>query len=277
LTIFVAIATLAGMLATAGRSQASPSDALGHVLGEIRFLGSIDFDDLAKWSKNGAPMPANPVFNVERAEADILNLSDGDRNAVLYWLQGHGRSALYAQGATDSDIGPKRDIDGGSAPATPNPWRNIPLATASLEGGSQGPIQILGGFAAVKRDGTAAIACLSFKNTAPKIASHLLVDFPLISGNGESLGTLTLDRSGEFSPNVDIMSFGAMAQWQNPTSGGPVKSYSEGCIQRSLPTAALPFLQAAAAGYHVVRVDFADGTTWPVPSGPPGSPVPAST
>ena len=56
-----------------------------------------------------------------------------------------------------------------------------------------------------------------------------------------------------------------MAQWQSPNSGGPRGSYAEGCIQRTLPTAALPFLQARATGYHVTHVDFTDGSSWPPP------------
>ncbi len=39
------------------------------------------------------------------AESRIDELTPGDRDALLYWLSGHGRSALQAQGATDAQIG----------------------------------------------------------------------------------------------------------------------------------------------------------------------------
>ncbi len=243
-------------------------------------MSNSDFSSMEKWARNGAPKPSDAIFQPQKAEVDILNLSDGDRNAVLYWLQGKGRSALYAQGANDSQIGPRRDVDAPAATPSPNAWRNIPLATASIEGGNQGPIQILGGFAAVKRDGMAAIACLSFKNVDPRVANHIVVAFPLIGGDGQNLGELVLDRHGEFSPNVDILSFSSMTQWQG-NSVGPTRSYAEGCIQRTLPTAALPFLAARASGYHVTRVDFADGSSWPPAMAPPppaaAPPVPAAT
>ncbi len=264
----------AALLATSGRAQADASDALQHVLEQVRFMGGSDFSSLVKWARNGTPKPDDATFQPQKVEVDILNLGDGDRNALLYWLQGKGRSALYAQGASDSEIGPRRDFEAAAATPSPNAWRNIPLATASLEGGSQGPIQILGGFAAVKRDGTSGIACLSFKNVAPQVANHVLFEFPLLSEYGQELGKIVLDRHGEFSPNVDIVSFNSMAQWQG-NGGGPRGSYGAGCIQRDLPTAALPFLQARATGYHVVRVDFADGSSWPPAAAPPGALPPA--
>ena len=268
----------AGMLATTGRAQADASDALQHVLEQVRYMGGSDFASLVKWARNGTPKPDDATFQPQKVEVDILNLSDGDRNAILYWLQGKGRAALYAQGASDSQIGPRRDFEAPTATPTPNAWRNIPLATASIEGANQGPIQILGGFAAVKRDGSAAIACLSFKNTDPQVALHVVFEFPLIGADGQPLGNLVLDRHGEFSPNIDIVSYGSMQAWQS--NSGP-RTYGDGCIQRTLPTAALPFLQARASGYHLVRVEFAGGGSWPpgaAPAAPPqGAPVPAPT
>ena len=279
--ILAAFVFAVGVLATTGRAQADASDALQHVLEQVRFMGGSDFTSLVKWARNGTPKPDDATFQPQKVEVDILNLSDGDRNAILYWLQGKGRSALFAQGASDSQIGPRRDFEAPTATPTPNAWRNIPLATASIEGANQGPIQILGGFAAVKRDGSSAIACLSFKNVDSRVASHIVFEFPLIGEDGQSLGSLVLDRHGEFSPNIDIVSYGSMQGWQS--SSGP-RTYGDGCIQRTLPTAALPFLQARASGYHVVHVDFLGGGMWPPgalpapPQGPPpGAPVPAPT
>jgi hypothetical protein len=261
----VMLLLIALVVGTASRARAA-SDALNNVLSQIRDLGSSDLRDLVRWAKNGHPMPDDPVFSPEKTEADIDRLHADEQSAVLSWLQGDGRSDLHSVGASDSDIGPRRDGLDQAAPTptpTPNPWRNVPLATASLNGAAQGPIQVLGGFAAVKRDGTSAIACLSFKNTDPRVAKHVVVDFPLLGDGGQVLGTLELDRPGEFSSNVGIYTFDSMGAWQS--GGGPVKSFAQNCIQRDLPTAALPFLQLRAVGYAVVHVDFADGTSWVLP------------
>ncbi|HMD02983.1 MAG TPA: hypothetical protein VKG44_08485, partial [Candidatus Baltobacteraceae bacterium] len=229
---------LAGIFATRNVAQADPSDGLKNVLSQIRGLSSYDFSSLRDWAnKGGTATPFSTSFQPGKVEADILALGSSDRNAVVSWLQGHGRSALYAQGASDSDIGPTRPGFDAPAPTpSPNAWRSIPLATATLDDHAQGNIQILGGFAAVKRDGTAAIACLSFKNLDTKVAKRVVFEFPLLGDNGGGdLGKLVLDRTGEFSPNIDIRSYESMQSWQTPGSGP--RTLGDGCILRELPTA----------------------------------------
>ena len=159
--IFAAVVLATGF-ASMRAARAAPSDDLGQVLSTMRGLFSNDFGNLIRWARNGAPKPDDPVFQLEKAEAQILDLDSGDRDAVLSWLRGHGRSALYSQGASDSDIGPSRkDLDADAMPkTTPNPWRNIPLASNTLDAAPSGNIQILGGFAAIKKDGT-SFACRS--------------------------------------------------------------------------------------------------------------------
>ncbi len=270
----------AGLFGTARHALADASGPLQNVLSEIRFMGTIDFATLVDWAKHSGAKPDSTVFQPQRTEADILNLSPRDTDAVFAWLQGKGRGALYARGASDSQIGPARSlVDAPSTAQTPNPWRAIPLAAATLDQATQANVQILGGFAAVKKNGTSAIACVSFKNVDPRVAKRVLFEFPLLGGDGQVLGKLELDRSGEFSPNVDIRTFDSFEQWQSK-GVGPVKSFNEGCIQRDLPTAAIPFLQARAAGYQVIQVDYADGSSSnsakPGPAAPP-APAPAST
>ncbi len=251
--VFAALVLIGGVAATTTHAIASPSDGLASVLSQIKFMGNIDFGHLVEWAKNDGSPPDHPVFQPQKAELDITNLGDADHDAVMSWLRGHGRAKLHDQGASDADIGPIRgDIE--AAAATPNPWRSIPLATASIESAPQMGIQILGGFAAVKKDGTGAIVCVSFKNVDPRVASHVVIEFPILADGGAPAGSLVLDRSGEFSPNVDIRSFESLAAWQGGI--GP-HSQNDGCIGKSLPTAAIPFLQARAAGYHVTAVDYA--------------------
>jgi hypothetical protein len=245
-----AIVLLAGL--AGGHADASPSSGLSAVLSQIRFMGNINFGGLVKWAKSDGSTPSDTTFQPQKTEADINNLDGADRDAVMNWLRGNGRNALHNQGASDSEIGPIRaDID--AAAATPNPWRSIPLATASLDQTPQGGIAILGGFAAVKKDGTGAMICLSFKNIDPRVANHIVVEFPLLGDGGQEMGKLVLDRSGEFSPNIDIRSYESLAAWQ---SGAGPRSQADGCIGQSMPTAAIPFLQARAAGYRVMHVGY---------------------
>jgi hypothetical protein len=258
----LAIASLvAGLFLTVPARVHAQSSALVSVLGEIQQLSSSDFSSLVSWSRNGAPTPMTSYFTLDRAKTDILNLGDRDRQAVLWWLQGNGRSALYSRGASDYQIGPRRAPVDASASPTPGPWREIPLASASLDADVEGQVQILGGFAAVRRDGTAAIACVSFKNISPMTARRIVFEFPLLDKEGGVLGKLTLNRTGEFSSNIDIMTYAGFSDW-NTSSMGP-RGRADNCIQKNLATAATPILQAHAASYRVVRVEYDGGTVWP--------------
>jgi len=75
------------------------SDALVSVLTEMQQLSQSDFNTLVSWAKNGTPAPFSNFFQPDKTMSDILALGDKDRQAVLWWLQGNGRSALYARGA----------------------------------------------------------------------------------------------------------------------------------------------------------------------------------
>lgn len=257
------IAAVLGMLCTLPRTARAdgPSKALQNVLSEMRGLSPNDFSTLVSWARNGTPVPGMTAFQPQQTENDILQLGQKDQQAVLWWLQGNGRSGLYARGASDYLIGPPRPLVDGPAPTpTPGPWRNIPLATATLNGNVQGNIQIIGGFAGARRDGTSAIACVSFTNLAPKTANRIVFTFTLSNAAGVSLGTLTLDRRGEFSPNIPILTFDNFDAWIQGSIGP--RGRIDNCIQQTLGTAALPILQARVAGYAVSEVDYDDGTTW---------------
>jgi hypothetical protein len=144
---------------------------------------------------------------------------------------------------------------------TPFPWREIPMTTQTLEQAQPtGGIQVLSAFAAAKRDGKSAIACISFKNLRPVAAIRILFDFPLIDGYGGAVGTLHLDRAGTFSSGIDIMSFQSFGDWKG---GGGNGDYNKSCAKLDLGMAAMPILAARYATFHIARVEFADGTTWP--------------
>lgn len=260
---FAIVTLVAGLYLTAPAPVHAQSRALVNTLSQIQQLSSADFNSLAGWAQNGSPTPYTTATALDQAKSAILALGDKDRQAVILWLQGSGRSALYARGANDYQIGPPRAPVDSAAPTpspTPGPWREIPLASGTLDAGPQGQIQILGGFAAVKRDGTAAIACVSFKNASPMTARRIVFEFPLLDAQGNSLGTLTLDRTGEFSSDVAIMTFNNFSEWTGGSIGP--RGRIDNCIQKNLPTAAVPLLQARTASYRVVRVEYDGGSLW---------------
>ncbi len=127
----VALASFAGVRS----ANADPSEALVGSLAALQSPGPGSFGNVAGWARNGAPQVLVPIRDYERAEAQILNLSSDDRQAVLGWLQGNGRSALYARGVSDAAIGPLRSgVDPGAVAPTPAPnsWRDLQLASATL-------------------------------------------------------------------------------------------------------------------------------------------------
>jgi hypothetical protein len=143
---------------------------------------------------------------------------------------------------------------------TPNPYRSLNFAGASLNDRADGHIEVTGGFAAAKRDGKAAIVCVSFKNASSVVVRRVLFDFPLSGPRGRELGSMELDRRGEFSPGVDINGWSSLSAWQ---SGVGHRGYGDNCSLLQKGIAASPILQAATVTYRVTRVEYADGSSWP--------------
>ena len=130
---------------------------------------------------------------------------------------------------------------------TPQFWRDIPFATTSLgDNSTEGDIQMIDWSVTGQVDGRSIMACVSFKNISPKTAREVFFEFPLTNAEGTTLGKLTLDRKGTFSPNIGIY---------NNRGGG-------NCVSRDLAAAALPILDAQYAAYHVAKVIYDDGTVW---------------
>ena len=90
--------------------------------------------------------------------------------------------------------------------ATPNPYRLLNFASASLDGASARAHPNLGGFAAVKRDGKAAIVCLSFRTRRQKVADARRLRLPVERKRAAKRIRLRYNSiaRGEFSPSVDI-------------------------------------------------------------------------
>jgi hypothetical protein len=143
---------------------------------------------------------------------------------------------------------------------TPNPYRSLTFASPTLETEAEYGVDVTRGFAAVKRDGTAIVACISFKNVTNKPMRRVQFEFPILGRNGGDLGTMQLDRSGEFAPNVGIEGWHDLGDWQG---GMGHRGYNDNCAQLKKNVAAAPLLRASSVSYKIVRVDFADGTSRP--------------
>jgi hypothetical protein len=157
---------------------------------------------------------------------------------------------------------------GGTLPgpaATPNPYRAVQLASPTLENAPQGKIALLGGWAAVKRNGKGAVVCVSFKNEAATTATRVVFQFTIRGRAGASLGELELDRRGEFSPGTDINGWSSLSDWQG---GLGHHGYNDNCKVLNSGVASQPLLAAHSVTYAITRVEYADGTSWTPPPTP---------
>jgi hypothetical protein len=248
---------------------------LDSTLRSMYFLSDSQFASLVHWARAGAPSPT-PGAAAYGVEFDIVDrrslMKDAERQALLVFLRGGGRSALYALGVTESQLGSRNPANvpppTPRPSPTPNPYRALEFGSPTIGGAPAGNIVVLGGWASVRRDGRGAHACVSFKNTDTRTATRVLFQFPLSDEAGVELGQLELDRRGTFSPNTDINGWGSMASWQ----GSSNRRNDENCTSVSAGAAALPLLAARFATYRIVRVEYADGTSW----APPPTAAPAA-
>jgi hypothetical protein len=238
---------------------AAPTTALSNALSSVRDLSDSAFDAVVQWARAGATRPVVAITPADRAESNVLNLGYADRQAVLEWLRGNGRSALYARGASDGDIGSRRPRAVGPAPtASPNPYRLLLFGSPAIGDTAQGNVAVFGGWAAVREDARGAHACISFRNTGARTATRILFEFPISDKAGAELGKMELDRRGTFSPGVNIHGWESMSAWQQGTN----RSYDENCTALNLQVAAIPLRSARVATYRILRVEYADGTAW---------------
>jgi hypothetical protein len=144
---------------------------------------------------------------------------------------------------------------------TPNPYRTIHFAPASAEA-QHSPIDIFNGWAAVRRDGGASIVCFSFKNTGTVAAKRIRFEFALSNNAGQVVETLSLDRQGTFSPNIEIHGWHSLGEWQ---SGMGHSGYRDNCtgLTANNEETRVHLVHAHYASYRIESVEFADGTTWP--------------
>ncbi|MGA8532741.1 MAG: hypothetical protein WB615_01390 [Candidatus Tumulicola sp.] len=170
--------------------------------------------------------------------------------------------ALFAVAIALNDLrAPAASPSPSPAPTpTPNPYRLLDFAGSSLRPEPEGHIVVLGGFAAAKRDGKAAVVCVSFKNAGSVTARRVAFDFSIEGSRGRDLGALQLDRRGEFSSGVDINGWSSLEAWQ---SGVGHRGYGDNCTVLQRGVASAPLLHATSVVYRVTRVEYDDGSVWP--------------
>lgn len=142
---------------------------------------------------------------------------------------------------------------------TPNPYRTLRFAAPSLTP-TGGPIVVLDGWGAAKRDGKSVVVCVSFKNNRSVAATLIDFDFPLTNRSGDTVETLHLDRRGTFSSGIDIRGWSSLESWQG---GVGHRGYGDNCVVQQAGVAALSLLNAHFFSYRIERVEFADGSVWP--------------
>jgi hypothetical protein len=200
------------------------------------------------WTGTGRfvnPSEISTTWGAFGSRTTIAGRISGDLQTIrwsnsTYWTRGGGRPEPTAS-------------------PTPNPYREIRLASQTLENKPEGEIAVIGGWAAVKRDGHGAIVCVSFKNEAAIVATRVVFRFTILGRSNNELGNLEFDRSGTFSPGIDINGWRSLSEWQ---SGVGHRGYGNNCKLLSGNVAALPLLSAHAVTYEVRRVQYADGTNW---------------
>lgn len=129
------------------------------------------------------------------------------------------------------------------------------------------PIVYLGPWTAISNDGTEAYTCFSFKNTSSVTATRILFDLELLDEDSHVVAESDVDRTGTFSPNVEIRGWQNLREWAS-TQGH--HDFGKNCAnwtsQRQLE-------HRRVRSYYIgiKRIEYVDGTTWapPAPSESP--------
>ena len=190
----------------------------------------------------------------------------GPDGNMLYWSDGSTWKRI--------SFGPGCSLfDRTAAVATPAPPSYFYLGGRGYVSGGA-PIAQISSFAAIWNDGTGGLSCITFKNTGIVTATRVVFYWSLGKNTEDIEDEGTLDRRGEFSPDVEIHGWHSVAERQ---SGQGHRDYSKNCMgwkpDNAAQARAYPYLRRY--GISIKRVEYADGTTWP-PASPVPSPEPSS-
>jgi hypothetical protein len=223
--------------------RASASSALYNILYDLRPLSPSEGTALQRWARGTLSSGTGSTYRVSNLSRAIRQLSHG-RNAVLAYVRGEGRLALYGLGVSDADIGPMKAPFDRAAPgplATPQN-RDIPVLNA-IDPASR--ISLLTAQTTLRKDGTWMRTCVAFTNKAEKTAKKIVFGYQILDVFKKPVNGSEWAREGTFSPGVEIR---------------PKKS---DCL--ILGTGTKPedaFLRGAHLELSVHKVVYDDGSSW---------------
>lgn len=152
----------------------------------------------------------------------------------------------------------------GSAQSPSSAWRQVPFGAATLDAASSpSGIAITHGISSVRYDGTEGFACISFQNNAQQAVTEVDVDIQVVDGLGLWRRVVPLRRSGSFGPGALV---------NGPGSLRDVNASRPNCVidgAGDLDDPSNPFSGAAAVGYAIRQVTYADGSVWREPGANP--------
>ncbi len=270
-------------------AAAPPTPTLPKVLAEIKQLNEASTLALVSWASYPNPAPPDMILSaLDQAEVDTLNLPPPDRAAILAWLSGGKRTALYARGLDDADIGPcivliesKRcSANASRAPAAsalagagqtgPAAVPGVGSATvtnmlfpkfeSASPADSESGIRITGGFAAIRiGSGGEEIHCISYVNAASKAIAAVTFTYRVLSATsgvlaaGSDIASLTLAPGGLITAPADWAAYQGAADAGAPSS----------CWTHPGLVSAAQARAVAAVAISVTAVTYDDGSHWP--------------
>jgi hypothetical protein len=149
---------------------------------------------------------------------------------------------------------------GAAATPTPKPYRYLDFTSID----APAPVYYVGGWTAVMNNGSAVYACVSFKNMSSVTATQIHFSFLVMNSRKQVVDTARLDRKGEFSPNIEIIGWGSLADW---SAGQGHRGYYDNC-RSWRPNDEEEQTRYSHLEYYAIRVDsidYADGTTFRQP------------
>lgn len=120
----------------------------------------------------------------------------------------------------------------------------------------QGEIEVLSGWAAIKKNQKGAVFCLSFRNDSSLTATRVVFELPVKGGSGATVGKVELDRHGTFPTGAVVPTWENLAAWR--AQAGNTEN-NQNCKVLSTAISVFPIMGAQAVTYRVIRIEYANG------------------
>jgi hypothetical protein len=198
-----------------------------------------------------------PIGSSSSSSSSTTTTTTGNVTTINRTTQSSG-SSIGISGNPWSMVGALIDARAGSNDITqtsPPAWRLLPFAASAMSS-SGAHVDVNSGFAAVKRDGTEGLACVSFTNQGKKTATEVDIDIEILGEAGFIRRVQPLRRVGTFARGVEI---------GGPTTPQDATTARQNCVvdgENSVADPTDPFSNATAVVYAVRQVYYTDGSTW---------------